>query len=157
MELSRCFMSENLGQMSDRCNHSVTLILRVNQYLERRELMTELEMRQTQEKWKRHIDAWNARDLDMILSDYSEVSVVIVNNKIHRGVNEIRALFAKLFDAFDRAKEHEIAPAVIQGRVIYITWRAIIDGRGELLGTDTFVVDEDQISYQTITSYPTFV
>jgi len=109
---------------------------------------------ETSEVWQHHIDTWNARDVEGIVADYTEESVVIMVNKVYRGKKEIRELFVRLFDTFDGAEDHEIDPAFIIGKVVYITWRAKIEGIAIPLGTDTFVIEDGKILYQTITSNP---
>lgn len=106
--------------------------------------------------WNHHIAAWNKRDVKAITDDYSENSVVVVNNNLYKGKKEIEDLFLKLFSTFDKATEHQIDEAVIIGKIIYITWRAKIDGIYYPLGTDTFVVENGYIAYQTITVNPVF-
>ena len=78
--------------------------------------------------WDHHITAWKAQDLPAILADYSEDSVVIVNNRLYRGRNQIGRLFEGLFTLFGRAEEHIIDPAVVEGKIVFITWRVTVDG-----------------------------
>lgn len=105
--------------------------------------------------WRHHIDAWNERDLDEILLDYSREAVVLRNVDLHRGDREIARLFSQLFWFFDKASYHKVSSAFIPEpeKVIYITWEAVVDGV-HYNGTDTFVVEHGKIVYQTITSFP---
>lgn len=106
--------------------------------------------------WKDHIAAWEERDLEKILEDYSVDAIVLTNHRSYRGKAQIRDLFSQLYHIFDRANYHEIDPVVIpsQGDVIYLKWKAVIDGDLYPLGTDTFVFEQGKITSQTITSYP---
>lgn len=98
--------------------------------------------------WQHHIDTWTERDLAGILADYAPDAVMVVNNQVFRGPAEIRGVFVKLFDVFDRVTNHVIDPAIVDGDVVYITWRTT-----ELpFGTDTFVIRDGKIEYQTIAS-----
>ena len=108
----------------------------------------------TQEVWQHHIDAWTARDADEIVADYTDDSVVVLVDRVYRGKAEIRGLFVKLFETFDKAEKHEIDPALVVGKIVYLTWRATIEGIEYPLGTDTFVIEEGKILYQTITTSP---
>ena len=103
--------------------------------------------------WAHHIEAWQNRDLTTIMADYTDESVDIVVNKTYRGTREITELFSKLFQLFDGAKDHVVDPAVIEGKVVYITWHAVFGGK-TVTGTDTFVIENGKITYQTITSDP---
>lgn len=108
----------------------------------------------TEAVWSHHIEAWSARDLDAIVSDYSEESVVILNGDVYRGTKDIRALFRSLFETFDHAKDHQIAPAKVIGKIVYITWEAHFEQTGKTVGTDTFVIVDGKIHYQTIAAFP---
>ena len=115
-------------------------------------LAAEQETLTTQQVWDHHITAWNDRDVDAIVADYTDDSVVIILDKQYRGKSEIKGLFLDLFKLFDRAEEHEIDEAVVLGKLVYITWRTKVDGVSYPLGTDTFVIEDGKITYQTITS-----
>jgi len=111
----------------------------------------------TQRVWDHHIVAWKSRDVEAILSDYTEESAIIVVNKVIRGRKAIGDLFRQLFDIFDKVDkpdDHQIDPATVVGKVVYITWRVKIGGVDYPFGTDTFVIDKGKIEYQTITSDP---
>lgn len=101
--------------------------------------------------WEHHIKAWVGRDLDAIASDYSKDSIMIVNNTIYRGPEEIKKVFERLFEIFDDG-ENEIDPVVIEGRIVYITWRFTPTGNKQYFGTDTFVIENGKIKVQTIAS-----
>ena len=105
-----------------------------------------------EETWEHHIDAWEARDIERIISDYNEESILILNNKIHKGLDDIKKVFLKLFQIFDNGI-NRIDPVTIEGRVIFITWYFTPKGSSmEYFGTDTFIVEDSKISVQTIAS-----
>jgi ketosteroid isomerase-like protein len=110
--------------------------------------------------WTRHIAAWNARDLDAVMLDYHEGSVVIRNDEVYRGLDEIRSLFADLFARFAHVTAGSVDRVVQTGGVVYITWRATakVDGAevSSQQGTDTFAISGDKIEAQTITAAPAF-
>lgn len=109
------------------------------------------EIEQTKEVWARHIEAWNARDLEAISADYGPNSILILNNVVFSGPGEIREAFRQLFTIFDQG-ENEIDPPVLEGRVIYITWHFTPRGGAAVDGTDTFLVEKGKITVQTIAS-----
>ena len=102
--------------------------------------------------WDHHIATWQSRDLDGLLSDYNDDSAVIIVNKVYKGKPQIRKAFEFLFQTFDRATAQTIDPTTIEGQIVYITWNAEIDGIKHPVGTDTFVIENGKIFYQTITS-----
>ncbi|MCX6125063.1 MAG: hypothetical protein NTV34_10010 [Proteobacteria bacterium] len=77
--------------------------------------------KETRDVCQHHSTAWTSRNVGEIVADYSEDSVVFLVNKVYRGKGEIRSLFLDLFKTFDRAKEHQIDPAFVIGKVVYIT------------------------------------
>lgn len=97
-----------------------------------------------------HIQSWNDRNLDSIVADYADDAMVIVQGKAHRGKAAIGPLFRWLFQVFDRTKL-VFDPTVVEGKVVYITWRATKAGV-EHAGTDTFVIEDGKIRYQTVTA-----
>lgn len=108
--------------------------------------------RSTAEVWQHHIDAWEARDLDDIVSDYSENSILILNSEVFRGKSKIRDVFARLFEIFDDGS-NRIDPVILDGRTVYITWHFTPDSATEeFFGTDTFIIEDAKISVQTIAS-----
>jgi ketosteroid isomerase-like protein len=117
---------------------------------------TSTEQASVRQIWEHHIAAWNARDLDRIMVDYDEQSVVIRNNYIFRGRAEIRQLFEHLFATFDQARSGSVDRVIIEHQVVYIRWKVSLPelhaaGQSSS-GTDTFVIDGGKIRVQTITS-----
>ena len=107
-------------------------------------------VRSPQVVFDHHIRSWNERNLDSIVGDYADDAVVIVQGKVHRGKAAIGPLFRWLFQVFDRTKL-VFDPTVVEGKVVYITWRATKAGV-EHAGTDTFVIEDGKIRYQTVTA-----
>ena len=105
----------------------------------------------TSEVWKHHLQAWEARSIEAIVSDYSDESVLILNNEIFRGPEQIGQVFTQLFKIFD-AGVNRIKTPVLYDRFVYITWHFTPRGKEEIFGTDTFVIEEGKIILQTIAS-----
>ena len=105
----------------------------------------------TAEVWDHHIAAWEARDLDAIASDYSETSVLVINNQVYVGPEQIKPVFARLFEIFDAGTNAVDEPLLID-RLVYITWHFQPEGAPVHHGTDSFVIENGKIVYQTIAS-----
>lgn len=101
--------------------------------------------------WNHHIEAWSARDLDKIISDYNDESIMIVNGQVFKSKMEIRRVFQRLFEIFDNGS-NRIDPVIVAGRVVYITWHFQPQAGYEFYGTDTFVIENGKITVQTIAS-----
>ena len=106
---------------------------------------------ETRQVWEEHIKAWDANDLDAIMVHYTEDSILILNNTVKKGTEAVRNVFDNLFKLFSNG-ENIIAPAVIEGEIIYITWNFTPTGDNSYFGTDSFVVQNGMIAYQTIAS-----
>jgi ketosteroid isomerase-like protein len=114
--------------------------------------MTAKTVTQTELTLMRHLQAACDRDLDRILADYTDASVLYTPEGPRQGLAELRTFFAELlqmlpegwFDAF-RMLRREVC-----GEVGYILWKAepFIP-----LATDTFIVRGGKIMTQTFVSY----
>jgi hypothetical protein len=89
-----------------------------------------------------HAAALMAGDLDGVMEDYTEDSVVITNlGGVVRGLDALRAAFGAVseFPGFEQTCEH------VEGECAYVTWKMT----GVAFGTDTFVVRDGKIALQT--------
>ncbi|MEQ8752446.1 MAG: nuclear transport factor 2 family protein [Coleofasciculus sp. G1-WW12-02] len=114
-------------------------------------MKTDKTTEETKKVWKHHIEAWDAGDLDEIMADYGEDSILILNNTVYKGIEAVRGVFGRLFQIFSNG-ENIIDPEVIEGEVIYITWHFTPTNDDTYFGTDSFVVHKSMIKYQTIAS-----
>jgi hypothetical protein len=89
-------------------------------------------------------------DLDAILSDYDEASVLITPDGPLRGLAEIRRLFQKIVTVMlPPGSEFEILRRECHGDVAYTVWRGSSAAFNFLIGTDTFIIRNGVITYQT--------
>ncbi len=108
---------------------------------------------QTEAVLGHHMQTFGATDLDGIMSDYTESSVVIAPDRTYRGLEEIRSFFAGMFPmvtpefmaAFKMIKQE------VSEDIAYVAWS--VDGFFAL-GTDTLVVRDGKIAVQTVASHP---
>ncbi|OJH39482.1 nuclear transport factor 2 family protein [Cystobacter ferrugineus] len=105
----------------------------------------------TQEVWQHHIKAWDAKDVAAITSDYTDSSVLILNNQVFRGKAAIAHVFSQLFQIFGTG-QNQLDQPVIDGRIIYLNWRYTPKNENAFFGSDTFVVEKGKIQIQTIAS-----
>jgi ketosteroid isomerase-like protein len=97
-----------------------------------------------------HLDAFGNQDLEEVMADYDESSVVITNDGTHRGLDEIRGLFEGLFADFDReGTTITVHMQEIEDDVAYITWEGETPDNDYEFATDTFVVEDGVITTQT--------
>ncbi len=108
--------------------------------------------RQTEATLAHHLQAIGKGDIDAILSDYTEDSILFTPDGPVRGLDELR----KFFEAFISNMPPGMMGAFkmvrqdIEGEIAYIVWTA---EPFVALGTDTFVVRDGKIIVQTFAAH----
>lgn len=104
--------------------------------------------RTPQEIFDHHLHALIARDVDDLLTDYTDDSVLITAAGVATGLGGIRAAFSQLSDAL-AAAVFDIKSKTYHGEILLLEWT--LDSPGfQVDGVDTFVFGEDSIRVQTI-------
>lgn len=104
----------------------------------------------TQAVLTHHLEAFGAGDLDAILSDYTDSSILIVPGAQFTGPEEIKAVFVGLFAEFAKpGATFDMKHMVVEGDIAYIVWVAETADNVYELGTDTFVIEDGKIAVQT--------
>jgi ketosteroid isomerase-like protein len=97
-----------------------------------------------------HLEAFGAADLEAIMSDYTDSSVLIVPGAELTGIEEITPVFVGLFAEFAKpGATFEMKHLVVNGDIAYIVWVAETADNIYELGTDTFVIEDGKIAMQT--------
>jgi ketosteroid isomerase-like protein len=92
-----------------------------------------------------HLDAFGDQDLDAIMEDYAEDSVVVTNTGTYRGLDGIAGLFEELFADFGQAgSEITVDQREVEGDVAYIVWHGETPDNEYTFATDTFLVDGER-------------
>lgn len=107
-------------------------------------------MSTTENVLENHLDAFVEQDLEAIMEDYVEDSVIITNMGIHDGLDEIEGLFEELFEDFSQSgSEIELEQREIEDEVAYIVWQGETPDNEYAFATDTFLVRDGAIVTQT--------
>lgn len=111
--------------------------------------------RTTEEVYGHHADAFLSQDIDKLMKDYSENSVLITpDGKIYKGMEEIRETFKYAFsEVFPPQTRLDVSKLVIEGEVVFVIYSATDESTGEVFmpfATDTFIIQDGKIKYQTI-------
>lgn len=107
---------------------------------------------QTEAILNHHMESISAKDIDAIMLDYNDDSVLVTPDVSIEGLDGIRGFF----EAFLPGLTAEILAnfamdrAAIHGELAYIVWNA---GDAIPLGTDTFLVQNNKIKFQTFAIY----
>ena len=98
----------------------------------------------------RHLNSFKHNDMETLMTDYTEQSVLITHDAIYSGVNQIKNFFTELMKHFP--KEHsnfELDKLVVTDELVFILWHAITPSLEVPLGTDTFIIKGGKIYQQT--------
>jgi hypothetical protein len=104
--------------------------------------------RTAEEIFAHHGQALGAGRLDDLIDDYSDNSILIVNDEVFRGKDGARAVFIQLLE--DAPEAEWALNAVFADDVLYLEWKARSADSHIDDGIDTFIFDNDKIRVQTI-------
>ena len=97
-----------------------------------------------------HWEAFTTQDLDMVMEDYDDDSVVITNMGTFEGLDEIEGLFTNIFDEFSQdGSTAELEMEEIEGDTAYIVWSGETPDNDYAFATDTFRIEDGIITVQT--------
>ena len=113
--------------------------------------MSEDATKQTEAVLDHHLKAFSDGDVDQIMKDYSEDSVVILPEATLKGLDAIRTAFSEFFSGLFKPGTYEFTldRTEVIGEVAYIVWHSVNQGVDVTLGTDTFLVRDGKITIQT--------
>lgn len=97
-----------------------------------------------------HWEAFIQNDLEAVMADYSEESVLITPDNTFKGLEEIRKNFENAFVKFPKDKTpFRLNKSVVDRDVAYILWQAKTPTFDLTYATDTFVIRDGKIIRQT--------
>ena len=109
--------------------------------------------RTPQEVFAHHGEALAAGDLDEIVVDYTDESVLITRAGAARGKDAIRQAFTKLLDDLPDAA-WDLKNQIFDGDVLFLEWTADSATNRVDDGVDTFVFRDGTIWVQTVRYRP---
>jgi hypothetical protein len=109
--------------------------------------------RTPQEVFDHHGKALGAGDLDEIVVDYADDSVLITAAGVARGTDGIREAFAKLLGDLPNAA-WDLKTQIFDGDVLFLEWAADSAVNRVDDGVDTFVFRDGMIWAQTVRYTP---
>lgn len=109
--------------------------------------------------FNRHVAAFTSGDLEAVLNDFGEQSVVITPDGVFEGRERIRALYQGLlaeFGIIDRGDSPGLTFDALHVRndTLFITWHAESKHHVLPFGTDTFICNGDKFERQSIAISP---
>ena len=114
--------------------------------------MSTVSTQQTEATLGHHLQSMVAKDVDAVLSDYTEASVLYTPDRQFRGLSEIRDFFTNFVSLLtpEVLAQFKMARQDVEGEIAYIVWTV---GDMVPLATDTFVVRDGKIMVQTLAVY----
>jgi hypothetical protein len=99
---------------------------------------------------QRHLSAFAENDLEAILADFTDESILITPDKSYTGLDEIKSFFADLVFHFPKQKSSfKIEKTVIEDELVYILWHGKTPSLEIPFATDTFIMKDGKIRRQT--------
>ena len=102
-----------------------------------------------------HLEGFSNGNVDAVMDDYTEDSVLIVQDATLTGLDSIRAAFSGFFGGLFKPGTYEFTMdrTEISGDVAYIVWHSTNEGVDVKLGTDTFLIRNGKIVVQTFAAF----
>lgn len=111
-------------------------------------------MRAATEIFEHHLEVFGAGDIEGILTDYTDASVVMYGDKIWRGVEGVRVFFSMwLGDLIPPGSDFNLIDQISSEDMMYITWTAESINYTFDYGTDTFIFKDDKVWRQTVATH----
>lgn len=104
----------------------------------------------TRDLLQRHLESFQDNNLDALVSDYTNESVLITQDTSYKGVEEIKGFFAELIPHFPKQKSSFVLDkTVINDELVYIVWHGKTPSLDVPFATDTFIIKNGKIHQQT--------
>ncbi|NOX50652.1 MAG: nuclear transport factor 2 family protein [Gammaproteobacteria bacterium] len=112
--------------------------------------------KQTAAMLVRHLEAFRTGDVDGVMQDYTEESAFYTPDGVLKGLEAIRRLFEGYLTgpfAPDIVESFEILREDCEGEIAYVVWKASTAAIEVVIGSDTFIVRDGKIVYQTFVGH----
>lgn len=99
---------------------------------------------------QRHLNSFKENNLEELIADFTNESVLITPDASFTGLEEIKGFFANLISFFPTHKSSfELDKTVIHDELIYIVWHGKTPSLEVLYATDTIIIKNGKIHRQT--------
>jgi ketosteroid isomerase-like protein len=108
----------------------------------------------TQAVFEHHLAALGNGDVEEILRDYTEASVLLTPEAAYKGRDAVRGYFSAAVAGLFKPGTYTFTMDVVrvEREVAYCVWHASCAGAEIVFATDTFVVRDGKIATQTFTA-----
>ena len=109
---------------------------------------SDLSKRTPEETFGHHAQTLMAEDLDGILADYTDTSIVVSPAGVMRGKSAIRSFFSDLLTALPQAS-WDVKTTYVED-ILFLEWTADSKAASVSDGVDTFIFKDGMIHIQTV-------
>src|SRR4051812_7404372 len=89
----------------------------------------------------RHLNSFMHNDLQAVMLDYTDKSLLITQDATYTGLNEIKEFFTNLMIHFPKQEsKFELDKMIVKDELGFIVWHANTPSLIVSLGTDTFII-----------------
>ncbi len=111
---------------------------------------SQINQEQTKQVVEHHWKAFKENNLEEVMADYTESSILITPDSTYRGLEQIRGNFIAAFKAFPTEQNPlKLNKTIVERDVAYILWQANTAAFDLLFATDTFIIQDGKIISQT--------
>jgi ketosteroid isomerase-like protein len=105
----------------------------------------------TKEVIEHHLGAFGSGDVDEMLKDYTESSVLMTPDGELKGLDSLRGAFADMLGGIFKPGTYEFTMdrMAVEGDVGFVKWHATTSAGEIPVGTDTFVIRDGKIAVQS--------
>lgn len=105
---------------------------------------------ETQTVLDHHLDAFGNLNLEEILADYTDESILFTPNGVVHGVSELKSVFGSFFAEFGKpGASFEMHNTLVEGNMAYTIWSAETADNVYEFATDTFFIEDGKIARQS--------
>jgi len=105
-----------------------------------------------------HLNSFLNNNLEAVMSDYTNESVLITRDTTYTGLEEISAFFVGLSMHFPQQKSNLVLDKVAANDdLVYIVWHANTPSLLVPIGSDTFIIKDGKIYQQTFVGQLNFI
>lgn len=107
-------------------------------------------MKNAREIITHHLQSFQDNELEALMRDYTDESILVTPEKTYTGPEEIRSFFIDLMVHFPiEGSSFDLDTLVVEDELAYIVWHAKTPSLTVPLASDTFILKEGKIHQQT--------
>jgi hypothetical protein len=106
-----------------------------------------------QEVLQHHLSAFVEADVNEIVKDFTEESEIFTPDGALKGLNAIRSFYEESFKIIPKGSTLEMKQVIVRDNIAYMAWSCESSFVSIPLGTDSFIIENYKILYQTLAAH----